>query len=334
MKFKVLTFFFVLFCFALAIFAQEHAQIPPASGQLNPVDNQGGGKYLLGPGDVLDVKVFGQQDLMAIVDIDSDGNISSLPFIETPIRAKCRTVKEVQKDIAAAYRKLLKEPQVSVRIAERKSRQPVAVWGAVRQPTRIPVIRKVRLNEIMAASGGITERASGTIQILHTEPLMCPQSGEEIEAAPIDGTSVPLQVVKIADMKLGKAEANPLIRPGDYIIVTEAEPIYITGSVVAPQGVYSRDQLTLSIALAMVGGVKKEARASDVRIYRLKPGAAERETLHVDLADIQKNRRPDVPLQAFDWIEVPEAGMLDRGRLVPSLRDLFLKGVLSLPLHL
>lgn len=329
MKSKLLTFLLALVCLTPSICAQEQTPPPP----LNPVDNQGVGKYLLGPGDVLDVKVFGHQELMTLVDVDSDGNISSLPFIETPIRAQCRTVKEVQKDVATAYKRLIKDPQVSVRIAERKSRQPVAVWGAVRQPTRIPLVRKVRLNEIVAASGGFTDRASGTIQILHTEPLMCPQSGEEGEAALIDGSSPPLQIVKIADLKLGKSAANPLIRPGDYIIVTEAEPIYITGSVNAPQGVYSRDQLTLSIALAMVGGVKKEAKASDIRIFRLKPGSTERETIHVDLADIQKNRRPDVPLQAFDWIEVPEAGVLDRGRLGPSIRDLFLKGVLSLPLH-
>ena len=333
MMFKVLTFFFVLVCLAPALRAQKPPQTPTASGHPNSIGNQGVDKYLLGPGDVLDVKVFGQQDLMAMVDVDSDGNISALPFIETPIRAQCRTAKEVQQDITVAYRKLLNNPQVSVRIAERKSRQPIAVWGAVRQPSRIPVVRKVRLNEIMVAAGGFTERASGTIQILHTEPLMCPGPGEELEGAPIDGTNVPLEIVKIADLKLGKSQANPLIRPGDYIIVTEAEPIYITGSVVAPQGVYSRDQLTLSIALAMVGGVRKEAKASDVRIYRLKPGSAERETIRVDLADIQRNRRPDVPLQAFDWIEVPEASVIDRRRFGPTLLDVLTKGVLSLPLH-
>ena len=331
MKFKAFTLLCAFVWFAPAMSAQEHPQNPPVSAQPATVDNQGIGKYLLGPGDVLDVKVFGQQELWAMVDVDSDGNISSLPFIETPIRAKCRTEKEVQRDITLAYTRLLKAPQVSVRIVERKSRQPVAVWGAVRQPTRIPLVRKVRLNEIVAASGGITERASGTIQILHTEPLMCPGPGEEVEAAAIDGTSVPIQIVKIADLKVGKREANPLIRPGDYIIVTEAEPIYITGSVVAPQGVYARDQLTLTIALAMVGGVKKEARTSEISIHRLKPGSTDRETIKVDLTDIQKNRRPDVPLQAFDWVEVPEAGILDRGRLGPRILELLTRGALSLP---
>src|SRR5262249_12951316 len=181
------------------------------------VDNQGIRDYLLGPGDILDVRVFGQ-DLNSMVEVDSDGNISSLPFIETPIPARCRTEKQVQKDIATAYAKYLKNPQVSVRIAERKTRQPATVNGAVRQPVRIQMQRKVRLNELIAVAGGFTERAAGTIQILHTEPLMCPAPGEEAEAAPIDPTKIPLMIVKIAELKTGKQEANPIIRPGDYVM--------------------------------------------------------------------------------------------------------------------
>src|SRR6185295_7419207 len=224
----------IAFVCALAgsVFAQEtqpeQTSAPPPSPGM---DIQGIKKYLLGPGDVVDVRVFGQPDLNSTAQVDSEGNLSALAFLETPIRAKCRTDKEVQKDITLAYAKFINNPQVSVRIAERNSRQPATVFGAVRQATRVEMKRKVRLNELMAVSGGFTERASGTIQILHTEPLMCPEPGEESEAAPIDGTSVPLKIVKISDLRSGKLEANPVIRPGDYVLVTEAEPVYITGSV-------------------------------------------------------------------------------------------------------
>jgi polysaccharide export outer membrane protein len=320
MKLKILLFLAVLICFASIVRPQEPGQSAPStSGSTSSIDNQGVKNYLLGPGDVIDVRVFGQPDLNAIAEVDSDGNISSLPFLETPIRAKCRTEKDVQKDIAAAYSKYLKGPQVSVRITERKSRQPATVFGAVRQPTRLVMVRKVRLNEVMAASGGFTERASGSIQILHTEPVMCPEPGDEALAAPIDGTKVPFELVKIQDLKAGKVEANPFIRPGDYIIVTEAEPIYMTGSVISPQGIFMREQLTLSLAIAMVGGVRKEAKASDVRIYRQKPGSKEQETIRVDLVAIKKNQAPDVLLQPYDVVEVAEAGMFSAQRLPSTL---------------
>src|SRR5829696_7338846 len=301
----------------------------PSSLQSSAMDIQGSKTYLLGPGDVLDVRVFGQPELTSSVQVDSDGNLSALPFLETPIKAKCRSDKEVQKDIATAYSKFINNPQVSVRISERNSRQPATVFGAVRQPTRVEMKRKVRLNELMAVSGGFTERASGTIQILHTEPLMCPEPGDESDAAPIDGTRIPLQIVRILDLRAGKVEANPVIRPGDYVLVTEAEPVYITGAVLSPGGIYLRDQLMLSRALAMVGGPRKEAKLTDVKVYRQIPGSANQEVLHVDVAAIRKNQKPDFLLQAYDVIEVTEAGMFSSSRIGSTLLGAVTGGVTS-----
>jgi polysaccharide export outer membrane protein len=314
-----------------AVNAQEEQQqtsAPPAP-QSPSLDVQGIKNYLLGPGDVLDVRVFGQPELTSNVQVDSDGNLSGLPFLETPIRAKCRNEKDVQKDITAAYAKFINNPQVSVRISERNSRQPATVFGAVRQPSRVEMKRKVRLNELMAVSGGFTERAAGTIQILHTEPLMCPEPGEEAEAAPIDGTRVPLQIVKISDLRSGKSEANPTIRPGDYVLVTEAEPVYITGAVLSPGGIYLRDQLMLSRALAMVGGPRKEAKLSDVKIYRQVPGSANQEVIHVDVTAIKKNQKPDFVLQPYDVIEVNESGIFSSSRIASTLMSTLTGAVTS-----
>jgi polysaccharide biosynthesis/export protein len=322
MKVKQSLFLIVFTCvLAGLVHAQESQQQPsmPVGPQSSSMDLQGIKSYLLGPGDVLDVRVFGQPELTSTVQVDSEGNLSALPFLETPIKAKCRSDKDVQKDIATAYSKFINNPQVSVRISERNSRQPATVFGAVRQATRVEMKRKVRLNELMAVSGGFTERASGTIQILHTEPLMCPEAGEEAEAAPIDGTRIPLQIVKISELRSGKADANPVIRPGDYVLVTEAEPVYITGAVLSPGGVYLRDQLMLSRALAMVGGARKEAKLNDVKIYRQVPGSANQEVIHVDVTAIKKNEKPDFVLQAYDVIEVTEAGMFSSNRIGSTL---------------
>lgn len=317
---QVLVVVIALMCMvAGSVYGQESQTPAPVAPQSPGMDIQGIKAYLLGPGDVLDVRVFGQPELSSTVQVDGDGNLSSLPFLETAIKAKCRSEKDVQKDITAAYAKFINNPQVSVRITERNSRQPATVFGAVRQATRVEMKRKVRLNELMAVSGGFTERAAGTIQILHTEPLMCPEAGEEALAAPIDGTKIPLQIIKISDLRAGLADANPYIRPGDYVLVTEAEPVYITGAVMAPGGLYLRDQLMLSRALAMVGGARKEAKLQDVRVYRQVPGSANQEVIHVDVAAIKKNQKPDFLLQAYDVIEVTEAGMFSSSRIGSTL---------------
>lgn len=273
--------------------------------------------YLLGPGDIVEVKVFGQ-DLSSNAQVDADGNLSSLPFLD-PIPAKCRTDRELQKDITVAYRRLIKDPQVSVRIAERNSRPPASVSGAVRQNGKVSMLRKQRLNEVIAATGGFTEKAAGTIQILHTEPVLCPEAGEDAETLAIDGTAIPFEVVKISDLQ--KGSSNPVVRPGDLILVTEAEPVYITGSVIAPGGIMMRDQLTLSRALAMVGGTQPNANLSEITIYRQKAGSNQQETIKVDYAAIKKNKTPDVFLKPYDVIDVKQSGFFGR--------DVWLKNVIG-----
>src|SRR6476660_2588845 len=140
MKLKLLLV--VVFAVVTSLIVLVHAQeqqtsSAPGISTSSGIDNQGIKNYLLGPGDVLEVRVFGQPDLSSSVEIDSDGNLSSLPFLETPIPAKCRTEKQVQKDIATAYSKFINNPQVSVRISGRNNRQPATVFGAVRAPTRV-----------------------------------------------------------------------------------------------------------------------------------------------------------------------------------------------------
>jgi protein involved in polysaccharide export with SLBB domain len=156
------------------------AQSPGMSPDLanSAMDGQGIRRYRVGPGDILDVRVFGQPDLNSTVEIDEDGNISSLPFIEDPIPAKCRNEKDIQKSITEAYSKYLIKPRVSVRILERRSRPPAVIFGAVRAPTRVQMLRRVRLHELLALAGGITGGASGTIQIMHTEKELCPEPGD------------------------------------------------------------------------------------------------------------------------------------------------------------
>jgi polysaccharide export outer membrane protein len=196
--------------------SQPQSQTPLAqnvSGDLqgNPLDNQGVKRYRVGPGDLLDVRVFGQPDLNSTVEIDEDGNISSLPFVEDPIPAKCRNEKEIQKAITTVYSRYLIKPRVSVRILERRSRQPAVIFGAVRAPTRVQMMRRVRLHELLALSGGINGSASGTIQIMHTEPEMCPDPDDispQMAALIDQKTTTPEPKTSAPEPKTAAAEAK------------------------------------------------------------------------------------------------------------------------------
>jgi polysaccharide export outer membrane protein len=243
--------------------AQDRPQTsaPEGSSTASDVDNQGGRRYRVGPGDLLDVRVFGQPDLNSTVEVDEDGNISSLPFIEEPIPAKCRNEKEIQKTITDAYAKYIVKPRISVRVLERHSRQPASIFGAVRTPKSMALTRRIRLHELLAAAGGITASASGTIQIMHTEPELCPEPediAENLVAKNSTASSTPtaytdakpaakepgigeLRIIQINTIKNGFGSEDPYVRPGDIVIVTEGLPVYVTGLVAQPGPIVLKD---------------------------------------------------------------------------------------------
>jgi len=292
------------------------------------LDAMGIKKYLLGPGDVLDLRVYDEPQFSGPLVVNDEGKIE-VPFVDEPIPATCRTDREIKKDIVAALAKYIKRPQVSLRVTEMKSRPAAVVFGAVRQPQRVDMKRRARLLELLAFSGGVTEQAGGNVQIFHTEPVMCAEPGVEDLAKPIDvftptdATQVAYEVYSLPDLKAGKAEANPIVRPGDIVIVQESQPVYMTGAVKSPQGIFLGGGMQLKQAIAMVGGLSKEAKASQIVIWRRKKGTPEPEKLLVNFNDIRKEKSPDIALQPYDIVEVPDGS----GSIGNTLKGFLMGGV-------
>ena len=342
MRNKLLILFAVFAALGVTAFAQT--QSGGSDLQSSTVDNQGIRRYRMGAGDILDVRVFGQPDLTSTVEVDEDGNISSLPFIEDPIPAKCKNEKEVQKLITDAYSKYILKPRVSVRITERRSRPPAIVFGAVRLPSRVSMNRRLRLHEVLVTAGGVTQNANGTIDILHTENEMCVET-EDTPTTVAVATAVAanhskesdigkLETFKIIDLKGGSAANNPFIRPGDIVIVNEGEPVFITGAVFQPRELVIKDQLTLGRAIAMAGGAQKLANTAQVHIYRKKDGKIGSDDLKYDYDAIRKGKAPDVLLQAYDIIDVRPVGTFSPKSLGEILKGLGTGSLGTLPMRI
>jgi polysaccharide biosynthesis/export protein len=282
-----------------------------ASADAGSSDGVGVKKYLLGPGDVLDLRVFNDPQFNGNYVVNDEGTIE-IPFVEDPIPAKCRTDREIKADVLKALSKYLVKPQVSLHVAEMRSRPPAVVFGAVRSPSRVQMQRKAHLLDILAFAGGVTEGAGANIQIFHPEPVMCAREYEEDVAKPVESvapkeaTDIRYDLYNLADLKVGKPEANPLIHPGDIIIVPESPPIYVTGAVRSPTGIYLGDGMSLMRAIAMVGGLQPVAKADAITIWRKKEGSVEPEKLVVNFNDIRKGKAKDIPLQAYDIIDVKD----------------------------
>lgn len=287
-------------------------------------------EYTLGPSDVVELRVFNDPQFNGDFEVDPDGNIV-VPFIDQPVRAQCRSVNALRKDVTAALGKFLREPRVYMRIKEQHSHKPIIIYGAVHTPVKWDVGRPVRLIELISNSGGVTEEHSGTIQIMHTEPPQCPDI-EPVEAATAqtesDSAGIPFMLYKVDDLKMGKPEANPYLRPGDIVYVATAPPVYVVGNVAQPSNLYLREGTTLSRVIAQVGGAK-EANEEKVTIHRQKANS-QQELIPVNYKAIKQGKAPDVVLQPYDIIEVPKRGALSVEGFTKILTGIGLQGITSI----
>ena len=249
--------------------------------------------------DILDVDVLGSLEYDWRGTPDSEGFLSQLPLAKDSVFALCRTEGELAQDIAAAYSKILRNPEVVVRVVDRSARPTARILGAVRTPARMRIERPASLKEIIVLAGGITERASGEIKVFRPAFLSC--AGTHA----VQNQSETL-TIKIADLAAGKIEANPFVRIGDIITVEEAQPIFVTGAVAAPQAVLVRNQkMTLTRAIASAGGALKND--SKITIYRRSENG-EPKIIEADFEKIRKKQAEDVALEAFDIVEVGDSG--------------------------
>ncbi len=264
--------------------------------------------YRIGPGDVIDVRVFGRPEMTSQARVDSFGRIR-LPFIEE-LQAACLTEAQLAEEIIARYKKYLRNPQVDVMIKEYRS-QPVAVIGAVTQPGRFQLQRRVRLLELLTQAGGPTIHAGSTINIIRsTEHDYCPAPGgaEPAEPTPSAGSESPiplLSMLKLKQVMSGDADANPYVRPGDIISIPEADQFFVTGSVVKPGAYPMVTKITLTQAVALAGGINGEGARNRVRLIRQEPGKETKTETLYNLNDIHRRKIEDIVLQVNDIVEVP-----------------------------
>ncbi len=323
MKIKFLHIFALTFCLSGFVFAQEVLVTPEA---------QRG--YLVGPGDVIAVKVLGEEQFDTTATVDEDGNIE-VPFFDKPVMAQCRSERELRTDVSKLLAKYLRTPQVSVRVMERKSRPPATIYGEVRQQQQVVLTRKARLLELLSFAGGVTEKAGGMIQVFRTQSQLCSEAeGDDNWNADNkkSGLDVPSRMYSLNSLRQGRDEANPIIYPGDIIVVQKALPVYIVGEVNAVGEIpISEGGLPLTEAIAKVGGVRREAKTKDIKIYRLKTNSKDREIISANYNLIKKGEQKDIMLEPYDIVEVDKAKK-GIGEILLEVATGGLKNVANLPI--
>ena len=112
----------------------------------------------LGPGDVFDVRVYGEKDLSSTFRVASDGTIE-FPLLGT-VSVLGLTPSEIAKAIEQGLRdeEYLKKPQVTIFVKEYNSKK-VSVFGQVKKPGTFPYVDGMSVVEAISIAGGFTSMA-------------------------------------------------------------------------------------------------------------------------------------------------------------------------------
>src|SRR5712664_2047686 len=262
--------------------------------------SQTGDRYRIGPGDVLDIRIFNRPQLSRdAVRVEGSGMIR-MPLVDGEIQAACKTEGELAQDIKTRYLKFYRNPQVDVFIKEYHARE-VAVIGAINEQGRYQMQRRLRLLDLLSFAKGPSDKAGQTINIVRAPRTdICGANGESTSD---EGGFISL---RLNDTLRGEEKANPYVQAGDVVTIPEAEQVYVVGNVYGPRALSLKEPITVSRAIAMAGGPLRDSKTDRIHIVRQQPNG-EKSELYVNLSAIARKRAEDVMLQPNDIVEVPES---------------------------
>jgi len=277
--------------FAVAIVATPGQA--PAQAQAQEARDVFVRAYRVGPGDLLELKVFQVDELSQTVRVSEDGSIT-LPLIGRVVVEGLTQEGVVQKLTGLLQAKYVKNPQVTIFIKEYKNQQ-VAVIGAVEKAGSYELVGRKNLLQIISMAGGFSETAGNGIFILR-------------EGA--DGATSTI-AIDLKDLLVnGNQKLNIPIEPNDVINVPVDKEIrvFVMGRVNKPGAVRAKlsEGVTLLQAIADAGGLAEGAKESAILITR-KDKSGKEQKIRVNLKDIIKGKKKDVVLQEGDVVYVPES---------------------------
>jgi polysaccharide export outer membrane protein len=290
------------------------AEVNPASlpAANSPAPSPASSDYLLGPQDLITVIVTDLPDDFTdkTFRIDMSGDLT-IPYAGR-LHAAGLTTQGLEQAVTAALSKIIKEPDVTVGVAEFHS-QSVSVLGEVNTAGEYQVQGQKKLLEAISLAGGFTEDVGNTVTItrsLQWGRVPLPNAHDD----PTGQFSLASLSVK-SILHSASPEQNIQVMPGDVISVSKAEIVYVVGSVNMPGGFPMGQDETLSTlqVLSLAQGPEVTASLQKAKIIRLVPGSKTRTELPIDLKQLLAGRATDVPLQAGDILFVPDSSLKRAG---------------------
>jgi polysaccharide export outer membrane protein len=248
---------------SIAVFATIQAAAPVAPP--HAAQPPGNPAYVIGPNDVLGIKVLGEADLSSTYAVDSDGTIR-FPFLDrVPVGGK--TVQEIEFILTKLLGEgFLNRPQVSVVITSYRSRS-IYVLGEVRNPAKYNIEGQTTLLEVIAQAGSFTPNAAQTINVLRYKDGL---TGVIAGAPVVPGDPRGAEILRVSqeDLREGRLAANIILQDGDTIFVPTAEKFYVMGFVKTPGQFVLQPGMTVRQAISVAGGLTERGSNRRIKIIR------------------------------------------------------------------
>ena len=265
--------------------AAAAAQVGASGSMSGLVDT---GDLPINVGDVITIQVFATPELSGSLRVDQTGAVT------LPIGGKLQISGVTSSEAATLIEDRLKtaqimlDPHVTV-IVSQFATQGITVTGEVRSPGFFPLVGPHTVADALAIAGELTTSAGDTITLVHrsdpAHPVVLSLNAPDFETV---------------------ARDTP-IYPRDILTVSKASVIYLIGDISrpGPLPVVRGEPPTILNVLAQSGGPTVTAALSKALIIRRTPSGTT--TIPLNLAEVLKNRAPNILLQSADILIVPHS---------------------------
>jgi polysaccharide export outer membrane protein len=284
----------------LSVALSGAAQQQPPAGANSSVSG-----YVLGPYDQLAFSSANAEEINGLkMQIDGAGDIN-VPLIGR-FHAADLTTTQLEAQLSGRIARFVRNPQISVTVAEFHS-QPVSVLGAVTTPGVHKLRGRTTLVEVLSLAGGLRPDAGYSLKIVRDLKYgSVPLKNARVDAG---GRFSVAQVSLRSVLEASNPEENILIYPHDVITVPRADMVYVVGQVTKAGGFVlgEREHMSVLQALALAGGLERDAAPGNAKILRSLEGAAQRQEIAVNLKRIVVGKDKDVPLESGDILFIPSS---------------------------
>jgi polysaccharide export outer membrane protein len=264
----------------------EPQTAPPGDPAAAPVSE---GDYEVGAGDVLEINVFGNDDLSRIPTVQTNGAVS-LPLLGE-VQVSGLTIAEVKRKVTNLLAKdYLINPQVEVKVKEYQS-QYVSVVGEVNNPGRKPIRGRMRLLDALIESGGFKQSSSGDVMITRTDGSFD------------DGKSAITVRISASATIQDQINLGLRLKNGDIISALSKSFVTVDGEVNRPGRYAIEADLTVTGAVSLAGG-RTRFGSSGAKVRRIDPQTGKVSIIEVDIKKVQNGKKPDVTLLPNDVVSV------------------------------